>query len=287
MKCSRIREMAAGYVLGALDPDEMIAVQDHLDNCAQDHSEITELGGVLPYLAEALPPAEPPAWLRDSVLDAARADLAARRRVGKPSERRAIEPLPVLRSLEADEPAPRRGARKPALARIVSFAGARDSRRRRALEWATRVAAAVAIVSLAGYTYILQGDLDKARRANQANASMGYYLSLPDTRTGVLTSHDSSKAGGMAALRPTGSLMISVNNLPITKGDEVYMVWLTADNGAQWKVGYFTVDDSGTGLITAENVPASASLWVFICKEPNEKVTKPTGPTIVSGAISV
>ena len=79
MTCDRIREFASGFVLGALETDEMIAVQDHLDSCPKAHPEVNELGGVLPYLAESLEPVETPTWLRKSVIEAAKSDLTARR----------------------------------------------------------------------------------------------------------------------------------------------------------------------------------------------------------------
>jgi hypothetical protein len=279
--------MAPGYVLGALDAEEMIAVQEHLDVCLKDHSEITELGGVLPYLAEALPPAEPPTWLRDSVIEAARADLVARRRVGKPSEHRFVEPLPMLRHQEEAEAQPVAARRTGPLAAVLSIAGVRESRRRRVLAWATGVAAAVAIVGLSGYIYVLQGDLDRARKANEANQRIYYYMGQADTRTGVLAPQGNSEAGGVALLRPSGSLIVQVNNLAPTKGDEVYVVWLVGDNGAQSKVGSFTVDDSRVGNLLADNVSSSASLWVVVSREPNRQITKPSGQTVVSGPISL
>ena len=65
------------------------------------------------------------------------------------------------------------------------------------------------------------------------------------------------------------------------------MVWLTANGNLPAKVGTLTVDDSGVGRLTVENPPTSASIWIFVCKEPNANVTKPTGPMIVSGTISL
>ncbi|HEX7613359.1 MAG TPA: anti-sigma factor, partial [Candidatus Limnocylindrales bacterium] len=109
----------------------------------------------------------------------------------------------------------------------------------------------------------------------------------PDTRSAVLVAYDQSHAGGLAVLRPTGNIIVQVNNLLPTKGDEVYVVWLTADNGVPSKVGTFTVDDSGVGKLNVDGAPISESLWIFVCKEPNSNVTRPTGPTIVSGTISL
>jgi anti-sigma-K factor RskA len=81
-------------------------------------------------------------------------------------------------------------------------------------------------------------------------------------------------------------MLVTVNHLEATTGDQVYMVWATPENGAVSKVGWFTVDSSGWAVLEYDNVPTSPSLWVFICREPNGGVTKPTGPIIVSGTLS-
>jgi hypothetical protein len=274
MTCDRIREFASGFVLGALDTDEMIAVQDHLDSCPKAHPEVNELGGVLPYLAESLEPVETPTWLRKSVIEAAKSDLTARRLMGEPFARRLVD-MPSERRVAVPVAA-------AAPARVISLHVARASRRRRAAVWLGRAAAAALIVVVAGYAAVVQTGVGKPRGTPDIFNYLG-----PDTRQAVLVAFDQSHAGGLAVLRPTGTIIVQVNNLQPTKGDEVYVVWLTADNGVPSKVGTLAVDDSGVGRLNVESPPTSASLWIFVCKEPNSNVTKPTGPTIVSGTISL
>jgi hypothetical protein len=283
MTCDRIRELASGFVLGALDTDEMIAVQDHLDSCPEAHPEVDELGGVLPYLAESLEPVEAPSWLRKSVIEAAKSDLASRRLDGEPFARR-MDGEPFVRRL-VDTSAERRVAAPVAVAApamVISLNAARASRRRRAAVWLGRAAAAALIVVVAGYSVVVQTGVGKPRGTDD----ILNYLQ-PDTRSAVLVAFDNSHAGGLAVLRPTGNVIVQVNNLQPTKGDEVYVVWLTADSGVPSKVGTFIVDDSGVGALSVEMPPTSESLWVFVCKEPNSNVTKPTGPIVVSGTISL
>jgi hypothetical protein len=107
----------------------------------------------------------------------------------------------------------------------------------------------------------------------------------PDTLKAVLTASDGSSASGMAALRPNGHIIVRVHNLAATGGDQVYTVWLRSGGGLPVKAGNFTVDDSGSGGLEVESVSTSANLWVFVCREPNGNVTKPTGPMVVSGTI--
>ncbi len=274
LTCDRVRDLASSFVLGALDTDDMIAVQDHLDSCPKAHPEVDELGGVLPYLAESLEPVEPPAWLRKSVIEAAKSDFLARRLVGEPFARRLVD-TPFARRVAAPVAA-------VAPARVISLGTVRATRRRRAAVWFGRAAAAALIVVVAGYALAVQTGVGKPRGTDDI---LNYLQS--DTRSAVLVAFDHSRSGGLAVLRPTGNIIVKVNNLQPTKGDEVYVVWLTAASGVPSKVGSFIVDDSGVGWLNVENAPTSESLRIFVGKEPNSNVTKPTGPTIVSGTISL
>ena len=133
MSCDRVRELAPGFVLGALDAAEMAAVHEHLIACRQPHQELRELGGVLPYLAVALEPVEPPARLRAAVIAAAQADLAAHPRSAQAIARR-VATLPISTSVAqtpALETTPALVAPAVSGGTVVSLASARRSRRRR------------------------------------------------------------------------------------------------------------------------------------------------------------
>ncbi len=123
--CDHVRELASGFVLGALEPDEMAAVRDHLDSCREPHPELAELGGILPYLAVTPEPARAAcvaAWLRDMRPPGQTSWRGER--VGQPAERQPVEPAaamaaacrPLLDSLPRTE--------------IISLDAARRSRRR-------------------------------------------------------------------------------------------------------------------------------------------------------------
>lgn len=276
--CDYVRELASGFVLGALEPDETAAVRDHLDTCREPHPELAEFGGILPYLAVTPEPLEPPAWLRGSVISAARADLLARERADRPAERQPVEPAVAMAA--ASGPAGR-------AAEIIPFDAARRSRRRTFATWATRVAAVVAVVGLAGYSMVVQGDLNKARTDERHAIAILNVLSQRDARTVSLVDNEGKGAGGIAALLPNGHVVVSMNHLSATTGDQTYMVWLTGQTNGIAKVGSFTVGDDGKGFLEVDNVPTSPSMWIFICREPNSKVTQPTGPTILSGTITL
>jgi hypothetical protein len=278
IRCERVRELAPGFVLGALDAADMAAVHQHLIGCRDPHPELRELGGVLPYLATSLEPVEPPARLRAAVIAAAQADLAAHPRSAEVAGSRVATirrtiPAPESGAVDAEAAEQVNGAM------VVSLTSARRSRRRRALAWTTRVAAAAAVVAVVAYGF---GVIHEPGAGPSAGPSFDY--KGQGTVYAGLTPQASSHAAGLAVLKPSGHLYVYVNGLAPTTGDQVYMVWVTAAKDTIL-AGYFTVNAQGDGSIQMDNVPRAASLWVQVCIEPNEHVTQPTGPTVASGTI--
>jgi hypothetical protein len=285
MTCDRVKELASGFVLGSLEADEMIGIEDHLATCLSPHPEIEELGGVLPYLAISLPPVEPPAWLRESVIAAASADVVARRRAGvtgSESKRSAVAMELPGGAQPGQAPRPVAAEVAPSSAkrgRIVSLAAVRASRRT-VTSWGLRAAAVVLLVGF--------GALGASNGVIVPKASPPpFYNIQPGTRVAVLNPPSTqSQAAGLAILMPSGHIYVTVNHLEAAQGDEAYVVWLAAGNGAQSKVGVLKVDGSGTGQLDVENVATSPDIWISICLEPNANVTVSSGPMVLSGTIS-
>ena len=80
MSHGEYEELAAGYVLRALEPDDEHAFQRHLEGCAVCAATVRELEGVAGELAWAVEPVEPPPALR----------AAIRRRVGLSARHRGV-----------------------------------------------------------------------------------------------------------------------------------------------------------------------------------------------------
>ena len=92
MSHSEFEELAAGYVLGALEPDDEHDFRQHLGGCATCEANVRELEAVVGELAYAAPPVDPPdtlwAGIRrgiepEAARRAATPGAAPRRRAGR------------------------------------------------------------------------------------------------------------------------------------------------------------------------------------------------------------
>src|SRR5436309_8874631 len=135
LTCDDVRDLAASYVLGALERDEELEVTEHLRTCPDVHAEVRELAEMTPFLDQTLPQVEPPASLRGRILAAAAEDLAARRG-------------PAAVATPTTIPTARRGS-----GQVISLDAAR-ARRRDWRGWGAAVAAAIAIVALGAWNVV-------------------------------------------------------------------------------------------------------------------------------------
>jgi hypothetical protein len=282
MACDDVRDLAPGYVLDALEPAEAAAVREHLATCPNPHPEFAELGGVVPYLAEsaALDPVEPPAALRDRIMAAAAADLEAR---GEASPAAPVAAPPAATPRAAAPPV---AAATPAAAAPILLPSAELRAVPRAgpgpFDWALRIAAVVAIVALAGWNLLLQGQLGAARQYEDAVAAVVEAAGEPGSQTVILTPAE-GEARGLAAVRPDGSVVLAVRNLAATSGSQVYETWVIVGESAPVALGSFTVGADGTGTITTRPAETPPGAVIALTLEPNPGNTTPVGPIVASG----
>jgi hypothetical protein len=272
VNCARVEELAPGFVLGALELDEMASVREHLESCPEPHLELNEMAEVMPALAIAPEPLEPPEWLRESVMAAAKADLAARRRI--------LRPFPIALARTGTEP------EFELPARVIALPRRRPSRLRIASAWMARAAAAVVVVGLAAYSFVVQGDLNRALQDQERAKTVLNVIGQPGSRSVSLADISATGAGGTAALLPSGHLVVWLNHLPQTHGDQAYSVWLTGDTGTPVKLGSFYPGGDGTGFLEADNVPTAATLQVVVTLQPDSNATAPTGQAILLGVLA-
>jgi anti-sigma factor RsiW len=275
MNHDQVRDLAAGYVLGALDPSEEAAVREHLATCPEPHTEFEELGGVVPYLLEPadLELVEPPASLRDRIMAAAAADLEARAQGAAPPPATAERTTPFP---SADERAAR---------------AERTRARTGPLEWAMRIAAVLAVVALGAWNFQLQGrvsDLQQqvaaARQYQTAVAAVLEVSFESGSQTAVLKPQEADGPRGIAAVAPNGSIQFAVQDLAPTTGTQVYETWAIVGDQAPIPLGSFTVGPSGTASFTSGPGPAVPGVVVALSREPQAGATTPTEVVSVGAA---
>ena len=270
-------ELAAAYVLGALEPAEEAAVRDHLATCTQSHAEFEAMGEVVPSLIELgkLELVEPPASLGVRIMAAAAADLAEH-------PRNAAAPVAA-----PEAPAQPQAAVPPTSFPTASERAERTERRDRArtgrLDWVLRIAAVVAIVAVGAWGLNLQRQLDQAQRFDRAVAAVIQAGGQPDAKTVVLKSGEGATANGIAAVAADGSVVLAMRDLAATSGSQVYEAWVIVGAQAPVAVGGFTVDSAGTVAFTTRPATTPPGAVIAVTLEPNEGNTAPKGPIVAAG----
>ena len=258
LTCDEVRDLAASFVLDALDPAQMDAVREHLATCADPHVEMGELAGVLPVLDAAIPLVEPPASLKARVMAAAAADLEARRGAA------AIAPEePRVPSADVIRPLPRR----PTPLRA----------------WALGIAAVLAILALSGWNYSLQQQLNDARAYQQQVATVLDAAQRPGSLTAVMRSDRENGPNGIAAVTTDGVALFAMRDLAPTSGSEVYEAWVIAADGVPVALGELQLRPGGVGYLQAGGLPTESGIVLALTREPGPGATAPSSDPVSVG----
>ena len=276
LTCDEARDLAAGFVLGALAPDEMVAVREHLATCAEAHPEFEELGGVVPYLADSLEPVEPPAALGSRILAAITAEAAGRS---------VVEPAPPVATPVPTPAAPvERAAATATPTPAVVDLSAERARRRSPLVWIAGIAAVLLIVGLGAWNVALRQDLGTAQAYA---AAVDEVLALAGTTGGqaaILAPDVAGGPSGIAAVGADGQVKLALRGLAATSGSQVYEAWVIGpDPATPVAIGSFTPDAQGFGTLATTTTSGAAGVTIALTLEPTAGRTSPTPPVISSG----
>jgi anti-sigma-K factor RskA len=299
LTCDEVREVAAAFVLGALEPADDAAVRAHLASCPESHDEMAELGGVLPALAEAVPQVEPPVALKSRIMAAAAAELATRQADAPAVDSSASVPVgatatPTVPTAAAGPTAataaPTGPAGPMATPTVPTAFPTEDERTERAarrertspLAWVLRIAAVVAIVALLGWNVLLQGQLNTAKGYEAGVAAVLDAASQPGSLVAVLTA-DGGTGSGLAAISATGDVTMAMRDLAPTTGNAVYEAWVIGGDGVPVPIGSFKVGTAGTATFETAGVPPADGVVLALTLEPGPGATAPTAPTISKG----
>ena len=295
MTCNEVRDLAAAFVLGALEADEADAVREHLAACSDPHLEFAELGSVVPALLETIDQVEPPAALRGRIMAAAARDLAERDAPAPAAEWIAQATTPIApvaerpalvveRTATAAERPPVPTAERPPVPSVpvIDLAAARQSRRPARLAWVLGIAAVVAIAALGAWNLSLNSDLKAATAYRQQVDAVLAVVAQAGSSSAILTSKDDPQRSGLAAVAADGSVHLVVRGLGANTGTTVYEAWVINATGPI-AIGGFTVGADGVGYLTTPAGPGAAGVTVALTLEPGPGATKPAGPVVSSG----
>jgi hypothetical protein len=259
LTCDEVRDLAPMVVTGALDPDVMDAVREHVAGCDDAHAELQELGEATTALLETVEPVEPPAALKGRLMAAAEADLVEGR-----------HPATAVPERVPAEPAP-----------IVDLAAERTRRRSR-IGWLVAAAAVIVAVALGTWNITLRQDLSSAQ-AYRSGVEQALDLAAQPGSVTALIRADDGTSSGFGVIGADGTAKVAMRGMAPTTGTEVYTAWSIAEGADPVAMGDFSVGADGVAVATAHAPVAAPGLVMAITLEPNAGNQAPEGPVVASG----
>jgi anti-sigma-K factor RskA len=249
MNHSEYEQLAAGYVLGALEPDDEHVFQRHLGGCPECEANVRDLEQVVGTLAYAAPPVDPHETLWASI-----------QREIRP-EQRPVQPQPARR---------RRWWGSPVVARLAA------------------AAAIVALVAVSVWNLNLRDQNAGYRDRVAALEQAARLLNEPNTAKATLKGTAAEAQATVLASSAQGRGVLIVENLPPLQRDKVYELWgiPKGGKGRPQKAGVLTIPLHPQGVQTLEfNLPIQPDTVFAITEEPGPQGSdQPTTPPILSGA---
>lgn len=252
------RDLAAPYVLDALEKEESAFFEAHLAECSVCRSEVDELREVTGLLAYAAPAAAPPAGLRERIV------AEARRTSSAPAA-----PAPLSRPQAVPARGPRRSAWLPWLAAAASLV--------------------LALVAGSALLRERQERLALEREYRQAVATIEQRDSLLANALGTEVQIATLAATGEAPTmrlfwdRERGVMVLSARHLPPAPAGRTYQLWGIVAGEAPRSLGTFDTDAGGR-VVTSLAVPPEVALDVSaVTEEPAGGSPQPTSTPFLVG----
>ncbi len=246
-----IRDMAAAYVLGALDADEARTFEAQLARSDKLQREVAELREVSALLGETAPQVEPSPKLRARVL---RDAVSARTRA------RSVWPRATW-------------VRTLAWAAVVGGVALGTT------QW-------IRAHALAGRLAELRGELQRAESTLAERDSTLARILEPGTVMIVLTSTgDAPPAVQLFWNRQANAVVLSAANLDPAPANRAYQLWYLRD-GAPIPASTFDTDADGRAVLTLAGPPRDATIvGAAVTVEPIGGSAQPTTTPILAGSL--
>lgn len=275
LRCSDVLELSGAFLLDALPPDEAASIRAHVAACPEAHTEVDELGAVVPALFETIEQVAPPAGLKERILAAAAAEQAARdtpRAAVTPraaATQRAVDAPRVMDTQRTLKPYPAADTQPPGWHLGAIF--------RRPI-WAGIAAAAVlAAVALGALSLQYRTELDGLTAYHNGVVEVLEEAARPGAQLAVLSApEDPAGPTGLATVGADGSIAMIMRDLDPTTGTQVYEAWLIGAEGTPIAVGSFQVGHSRTASFTTAHATLGPGVTVALSLEPHAGATTPT-----------
>jgi Anti-sigma-K factor rskA len=268
-------ELAVGWALHALEPEDEALFTGHLAGCARCAQTAADTAEVMGAMAGDLPPAEPSEGLRE------RLRAAVEETEQLPQVPRAIEP-PRTPPRAPSAPAPLApagdlGLRTPLPVPQID----RRAAWRRVLPTALIAAAVAAVLSMAAWNVVVSSDRDAAEAVAAEQSAMLDDLLAPGRVAVAPVTQDGARVATVLARDDQAQVIAS--GLPVNDShDQVYVLWGIQGNVPQ-PLGTFDVVTPQTDLRTVgSSATGLDSYSVYaISIEPGRQM--PSSPTDVVG----
>jgi anti-sigma-K factor RskA len=239
-------ELAVGWALHALEPEDEAVFLRHLPDCARCARTVAETGDVMAAMAEDVPGAEPSEQLRDR-LRAAVEQTEQVHRPEPPAEER--PPPPVERAAAAPPPVERRAAPVPAPGTVWSEWPTRPGRRRR-LPVALVAAAVAAVLGLGAWNVTVEAARQQAEATAAQEGRIIDALTAPGQATvAPVDGSDGHEVAAVVARRGAAQVVtwgLRRNDAAAT----TYVLWGVQQQNTPVALGTFDVVTSGIDLRT-------------------------------------
>jgi anti-sigma-K factor RskA len=237
--------------LGALQGDERVTIEKHLEECSSCRRELEQLRGDMALLALSTSGPAPPRRSRERLLKA----IAQEPRAQKTTSRRSLWTfLPWLATA--------------ALLLVACFFWQQSDR------LAQRVA------RLQDESAQQQAQLERARKV------VSTLTSTDALRITLVAAQAPPQPQGKAIyVRDRSSLIFLASNMPVLPPQKAYELWLIPTNGAPIPAGLFKPDARGSATVVEPPLPAGVEAKTFaITVEPEQGSSTPTMPIVMMGA---
>jgi anti-sigma-K factor RskA len=237
-------ELAVGWALHALEPEDEALVGLHLPDCARCARTVTETAEVMAALAADLPPAEPSEDLRERIRSAVD-DVEQVRRPVLPF----VPPVASLEEGIAPRPAAGEPVGRPPTAAARWSSGIRRGGLRARMPQALVAAGAAVVIGLGVWNVVLSTSRQQAEGTAAEEQHVVHALLTPGQAT-IAALSDSARRRVATVVARHGRIQLVTSGLEVDdQASTTYVLWGTR-KGPPTSLGTFDVIRPGLDLHT-------------------------------------